>query len=176
MEKLVDIFQRYDTPASQLQKDTQRAAKQAGWIPPWAREEEKLKKKAAGERSGAIRDKRAKLRRRIVAVAHLELEPAYRCQPFSARSICILRDEYFNIVGCESKNLLEVACLRLARDPNLQSSEILFEMFRFYTSLLIAVEQLPPNDREALESVSDGTLIKDLKLLGVRSTSKNQTI
>jgi hypothetical protein len=169
-----DVFQRYAIPPSRLHDAVQGLARQAGWTAPWDREEQheeqQSQKKTAGKLSGLIRERRAKLRRSIVVVAHLGLKPAYRSQPYSTQSIDVLQEEYLKILRCEPNNLLDVACIKLERAK--EHSALSPEgdcFFRFYVTLLIKLPKLSPNERQILENISDETLIKDLKLLGIRS-------
>jgi hypothetical protein len=69
-----DLFQRYVTPPSRLHNAVQSLARQEGWIPPWDREEQQSQKKAAGKKSGVIRERRTKLRRYIVGAAYWGLK------------------------------------------------------------------------------------------------------
>jgi hypothetical protein len=172
MDKLVDLFRQYDTPTSELQKHTQVAAKRAGWIPPWDRKKqrEQEQKEAAGQKSGFVRDKRAKLRRSIVFVIYLELSPAHRDKPYSAKTIKVLQDEYLKILRGKSGNLLDLACVKLSEDQNCWGDA----RFRFYMSLFLQLPKLPETDRQSLEKVSHDTLVKDLKLLGVRSRPRTE--
>jgi hypothetical protein len=160
-----DLFQRYVTPPSRLHNAVQSLARQEGWIPPWDREEQQSQKKAAGKKSGIIRESRTNLRRYIVGAAHWGLMPAYRNQPYSTTSIGVLREDYLKILHYEPNNSLDVMCLQLAKKQNPSGDPV----FRFCLSLLIQMPKLPENDRQMLEKISKETLIKDLKAIGVRS-------
>jgi hypothetical protein len=167
-----DLFQRYTIPPSRLHGAVQGLARQEGGTPPWdheeQHEEQQSQKKAAGKVSGLIRERRAKLRRSIVVVAHLGLKPAYRSQPYSTQSIDVLQEEYLKILRCEPNNLLDVACIKLCKEHSALTPEG-HCFFRFYVTLLIKLPKLCPNERQILEKISKETLIKDLKLLGIRS-------
>jgi hypothetical protein len=163
-----DLFQRYVTPPSRLHNAVQSLARQEGWIPPWDHEEQQSQKKAAGKKSGIIRERRAKLRRSIFIVVYLQLKPAYRNQPYSTKSIDVVREEYLKIIHGEPNNLLDVVCIKLAENQNALTPLGAYT-FRFCLPLLITLPRLSQNDRQILENISDETLKKDMKLLGIRS-------
>ena len=150
----------------------QRLARQEGWTPPWDREEQheeqQSQKKAAGKKSGLIREMRAKLHRSIFIVVYLQLKPAYRNQPYSTKSIDVVREEYLKILHGEPNNLLDVACIKLAENQNALTPLGAY-MFHFCLPLLMKLPRLSQNDRQILENISDETLKKDMKLLGIRS-------
>jgi hypothetical protein len=160
-----DLFQRHDSPPSRLHDAVQTLARQEGWIPPWDREEQQSQKKAAGKKSGVIRERRTKLRRYIVGAAYWGLKPAYRNQPYSTTSIKVLREEYLKILHYEPNNSLDVMFLQLAKKQNPCGDPV----FRFCWLLVSKMPKLPENDRQMLEKISKETLIKDLKAIGVRS-------
>ena len=165
-----DLFQQHAIPPSPLHEAVQKLARQEGWIPPWDREgqheEQQSQKKAAGEKSGVIRERRTKLRRHIVGAAYWGLKPAYRNQPYSTTSIEVLREEYLKILHYEPNNSLAVMCTLQNRIPD--------PVFRFCILLLITMSNLPKNDQQMLEKIGKETLIKDLKAIGVRSKRSTQ--
>jgi hypothetical protein len=55
IEPLSEYFRGYGIPPSWLHEALQRAAMQAGWIPPSYGEEQRSKKREAGKRSGRRR-------------------------------------------------------------------------------------------------------------------------
>lgn len=159
-----------DPPLS-ARRPRQKAARRT--LPPDRQanyESQQAQKKAAGKKSGLMRERRAKLRRYIVGAAYWGLKPAYRNQPYSTTSIDVLREEYLKILHDEPNNSLDVMCLQLAKKQNPLGDPV----FRFGLSLLMALPSLSQNDRQILEEISDETLIKDLKRLGVKSRRRTQ--
>lgn len=106
----VDYFRPHGIPPSPLHEALQNAAMQAGWIPPWDREQEQDQKVAAGKRSGYLRAFGVQTRRFVVKAAFERLKSPYRVQPFSNDSIIALELEYRRIlvedVGDDDAELL----------------------------------------------------------------------
>jgi hypothetical protein len=144
---LAELFRPYAIPPTPA---VQEAARQEGWVPPWDREFPEIQKKEAGKRSGAMRAGLAGIRRSLVREAHALLGPTYRLHPFSIYSIEALRNEYLRLLDPTAKNLGVV------------------------TSCMLAA--LSDNDRQVLRKVKRETLIKDLKVLGIRSKPKKQRV
>ena len=110
-----DLFKRYDTPPSRLHEAVQRLARQEGWRPPWAREEQQSKKKEAGKLSARIRKERADLRLALIQIVYRQLKPAYQNQPYSTVSMELIRTEYLRVLHDEDNNLLAVAIRKLLK-------------------------------------------------------------
>ena len=110
-----DLFKRYDTPPSRLHEAVQRLARQEGWRPPWAREEQQSQKKEAGKLSARIRKERADLRLALIEIVYRQLKPAYRNQPYSTASMKLIRTEYLRVLHDEDNNLLAVAIRKLLK-------------------------------------------------------------
>jgi hypothetical protein len=108
-----NLFKRYSTPPDRLTEEVQRSATEQGWMSPWTleelREKGRLQKKHAGEASGHVRAAREKVRRDLVFILYLNLDAAYRNQPFSTKSIKVLHDEYLKVLHGEKDNVLEAA-------------------------------------------------------------------
>src|ERR1019366_9330068 len=138
---LKDLFRWYAIPPSPLHAALQQAAREAGWTPPWDREEQheeqQSKKKKAGERSGLKRMGRAEVRRHFVKISFERLKPAYRMQPFSESSMTALKAAYRSLLAEGHP------------DPDW---------------LMLAAPFKADHE----------TLIKDLKLLGIRSRHRAQ--
>ena len=149
-DDLIGLFRPYGIPPTALHEAVQQAATKAGWIAPWDRYSEKRKKTAAGKKSGRARAGLAMMRRSLVMAAHARLKPARRLQPFSTYSINALREEYLQLLAPEAKNLDLLVSLMLAA--------------------------LSENDRKILRKVGRETLIKDLKMLDLRSKPKHQRL
>ena len=145
---LVDLFRPYGIKPTPLHEAVQEAAKKAGWTAPWDRYAEQLNKKAAGEKSGRARAGLAMMRRSLLREAHARLKPARRLHPFSIYSIDDLHEEYLRLLAPDAKNLGLLVPLMLAA--------------------------LSENDQQILRKVGRETLIKDLKMLGIRSKRKQQ--
>jgi hypothetical protein len=96
---LVELFEWYAFPPSPLHETIQLAAKQAGWIPPWDREERQTQTKTAGQKSGSMRAGRAEIRRYFVKVAFERLKPANQMQPYSDHSLDALEVEYRRLLA-----------------------------------------------------------------------------
>ena len=141
--QFAEYFQWHAILPTRLHHALQEAAKQAGWVPPWDREDQEVQKKEAGKRSGAMRAGLAGIRLSLVRQAHLRLKPTYQAHPFSNDSIDALHKEYRQILAPGAKNL------------------------GVLVPLILAV--LSENDREVLSKAKRGTLIVDLKMLGIRS-------
>jgi hypothetical protein len=124
-------------------------------------------KKIAGKLSARIRKERALLRQRVVAVVYDRLKPAYRNQPYSTDTIGVVQDEYLRVLHQKPNNVLDVGLLKLAGQTDRDARDEV--RFRFYLSLFLEMPKLSDANREILSRVSDETLIKDFKQLGVRS-------
>lgn len=147
VDPLVELFQWYVIPPTDLHEFIQEAAKQAGWIPPWDLEDQKIQKRRAGKKSGAMRGGLAGIRRSLVTQAHWRLKPTYRAHPSSNDSIDALHKEYRQLLVPGTKNL------------------------GVLVPIILGV--LSENDREVLRKAKRGTLIADLKVLGIRSKPQN---
>ena len=110
-----DLFKRYDTPPSRLHDAVQRLARQEGWRPPWAREEQQNQKTAAGKLSARVRRERADLRLALIQIVYKQLKPAYQNQPYSTMSMELIRAEYLKVLHDEDNNLLAVAIRKLLK-------------------------------------------------------------
>jgi hypothetical protein len=127
----------------------QGAARKAGWLAPWDREDHEVQKKtevqkkAAGKKSAAIRGGLAALRRSFIGDARARLKPAYRAQPYSTQSIDALHREYRYLLTEGSYDVGSLGSLRLLA--------------------------LSEADRQQLLNVKRETLINDLKVLGIHS-------
>jgi hypothetical protein len=139
---LAELFRPYGIPPTPLHEAVQEAARQEGWIPSWDREDQEVQKKEAGKRSGAMRAGLAGIRRSLVREAHARLKPAYRLHPSSTHSIDALHKEYRQLLAPGTENLGLLVPFMLAA--------------------------LSENDRKKLSEAKRGTLIKDLRLLGIR--------
>jgi hypothetical protein len=137
--KLVDLFRWYAIPPSPIHEAVQEAARQAGWTPPWDKEEQIAKKKAAGKKSGTSRVGLTQMRRSLLTAARTRLKPQHRKNPYANESIDALIDEY----------------------EKLFSKEI--DSFDLLTSIMLKVLSEP--DRCTLSQVSRETIWKDLKEL-----------
>jgi hypothetical protein len=147
-DQFAEFFQWHAILPTPLHEALQEAAMKAGWTAPWDREEQKVQKKTAGKRSGAMRAGLAGMRRSLVNQAHMRLKPAYRLHPFSTHSIDALHIEYRQLLAPGAKNL------------------------GFLVPFILAA--LSENDRKVLSRVKRETLIKDLKVLGIRSKRQKQ--
>jgi hypothetical protein len=145
---LAELFQPYGIPPTPLHEAVQDAARQEGWTAPWDREEQKVQKKTAGKRSGAMRAGLAGMRRSLVREAHMRLKPSYRLHPFSTHSIDALHIEYRQLLAPGAKDL------------------------GFLVPFMLAA--LSENDRKVLSRVKRETLLNDLKVLGIRSKRQKQ--
>jgi hypothetical protein len=96
---LVDLFRPYGIKPTPLHEAVQEAARQAGWIAPWDRYAEQLKKKMAGKKSGLARAGRAGLRLPFVKEAFGRLKAAHRIQPFSEHSLDALQAKYREVIA-----------------------------------------------------------------------------
>jgi hypothetical protein len=145
---LVGLFRPYGIPPTPLHEAVQEAATKAGWIAPWDRYAQQLKKKEAGKKSGRARAGLAMLRHSLVREAHARLKPAYRFHPSSTSSIHELHQEYLQLLAPGAKDL------------------------GFLVSFILGA--LSENDRKILSEVKRETLKKDLKVLGIRSKRQQQ--
>jgi hypothetical protein len=96
---LSDLFRWYAIPPSPLHEIVQEAARKAGWTPPWGREEQQIKNKAAGEKSGRMRMGLAEIRRSVLSVARTRLNSKHRREPYSEDSIDALFEEYHSLLA-----------------------------------------------------------------------------
>jgi hypothetical protein len=144
--QLLDLFLPFGIPPSSLHVAVQNAAIEAGWIPPWEREDQEIQKKQAGKKSGASRAALAELRRYLVREAHAQLKPAHRLHPSSNDSIDALHKKYRDLLAPDAKNLDGLAPLILTA--------------------------LSGADQKTLRKMKRGTLIKDLRRLGIKSRRK----
>ena len=109
---LEDLFRPYGIPPTPLHEAVQDAARQAGWIPPWDREQHQRQKKSAGKRSGRSRAGLASIRRSIVTVAHTRQASKYA--PYANASVDALEEEYHALLGDGAGE----NCTTLAKDKN----------------------------------------------------------
>jgi len=137
-----DLFHRFKSPPSPIHKEVQRRAKEAGWTPPWDREEQQkeqqYQKEAAGKKSGRVRRKRAELRHQIIEAAYARLNTAHKHQPYSRNSIDALLRQYLSLLG---KNPI---------GPHTPPTNDELEAFSLGVS---AIKQLPEPDR--VDALSD---------------------
>jgi hypothetical protein len=136
---MVDLFRWYGIPPSPLHAAVQEAARQAGWTPPWDRDEQRAKKKVAGKKSGASRAGLAHMRHSLLRAARMRLKPQYRKQPYATESIAAIQTEY-------QKLLAESGA------PN-------------DLVVMIMLSVLSEADRVRLRRASRDTIVKDLKAL-----------
>jgi hypothetical protein len=101
---LVALFRPYAFPPTRLHAAIQAAAREAGWVPPWAIAARKSKTQMAGKNSGAARARRADIRRHFVKVAFDQLKPFNRGQPYSDDSIDALRRQYRELLAEDGKD------------------------------------------------------------------------
>jgi hypothetical protein len=154
-----------------------------------------------GKQSGRVRAARTDFRRRIVAMVHERLKPAYRNQPFSTQALDGLRDEYLKVVNGEDDNVFR----RMLRGaPKNADLDALVQSMRppspqqiitksrptlkkpvgtpdqikvlLHWAPEIAISKLSDNDRQFLKQVSHDTLLKDLKELGIRSRRRQNLL
>ena len=71
-----------------------------------------------GKQSGHVRRARSGLRRRIVAMVHEQLKPAYQNQPFSTEALHALHDEYLKVLNGEPDNVFRRMFYALPRTPS----------------------------------------------------------
>ena len=109
---LKDLFRPYGIPPSPLHEVVQEAARQAGWIPPWDREQQQRQKKSAGKQSGLSRAGLASIRQSIVKIARTRLTSKY--EPYSNASVDALEEEYHALLGDGGGE----NCATLAKDKN----------------------------------------------------------
>jgi hypothetical protein len=146
--QFAEFFRWHAILPTPLHEALQEAARQEGWVSPWDREDQEVKKREAGKRSAAVRAGLAGLRRSLVSEAHARQKPAYRFHPSSIYSIDDLHEKYLQLLAPETKNLGLLVPLMLAA--------------------------LSENDLKTLSKVKRETLIKDLKLLGIKSSRRKQ--
>jgi hypothetical protein len=91
-----DFFRRYSTPPSPAHEHVQKIAIEERWTPPWYGEEQK---REAGKRSALARVKAAKVRLEMIAAAYSLLEPEFKTNPYSKRSIEALAAKYYRLWG-----------------------------------------------------------------------------
>ena len=96
---LKDLFHRFSTPPTPTHAEVQRRAREAGWTPPWDREEQQSQKKAAGRNSALVRGGRGEIRLSIIEAAYVRLSPTHKNQPYSEDSIDALREGYLSLLG-----------------------------------------------------------------------------
>jgi hypothetical protein len=103
-----------------LQAAIQAAAREAGWVPPWAMAVQKSKSQMAGRASGMTRARRADTRRIFVKAAFEQLKPAaHRVQPYSDDSIDALRVKYRELLaegGNDPDLLMSAAPFKASRE------------------------------------------------------------
>ena len=167
-----DLFKRYDTPPSRLHEAVQRWARQEGWSPPWDREEQQSQKKEAGKQSARVRKERADLRQRTVEVVYDQLKPAYRNQPYSTETFRVVKDAYLRVLHQEPGNVLDKAVINLAAQADRDAQDEY--RLHFCLSLFLEIPKLSDADRKILSRLSDETLRKDFKQLGIRSRHKQK--
>ena len=144
---LTDLFRRPGAiPQSPLHAAVQEAARQAGWIPPWEREEQQRQKKLAGRQSGIKRAGLASICRSIVTVARARLKSKYA--PYANDSIDALEEEYHALLG----NGGGENCETLAKGKN---------DLCLLVPLILASRST--TERKKLKKASRETLLKDLK-------------
>jgi hypothetical protein len=141
--ELLDLFTCFAIPPTPLHEAIQKAAIEAGWIPPWELEDQKQQKKKAGDRSGIRRGGRMEIRRSLLSYAFEQLDPRKQSKPYNSTSLEALRSKYDYFLG---KN---------ADDPDPILSGIL--------------SALTPADRKALKKASEETLLADLKVIRRRN-------
>ena len=113
----VELFRPYRP--SPLSDALQNAAMQAGWVPPWDREEQQNEKVTSGKQSGFIRAGRAEIRRYFVKVAFGRLKPANQIQPYSDYSLDALEVEYRRLLaedGHDPDQLMSAAPFKADRE------------------------------------------------------------
>jgi hypothetical protein len=151
---LKDLFSRYAIPPSPLHEAVQAAARQAGWAPPWDREEQhkeqQNKKKMMGKNSGLLRAWYVDLRRSLIPAARTQLKPTNILEPYAVGSIDALKKQYLELLAEGGNNLTEGGDDFVSLIPSL-------------------LAELPKTHRQALTKVGRETLRKDLKAHGIRS-------
>ncbi len=100
---LKDLFHRFSTAPTPTHAEVQRRAREAGWTPPWDREEQheeqRSQKKAAGKNSALVRGERGEIRLIIIEAAYARLSPTHKDQPYSKGSIDALQERYLSLLG-----------------------------------------------------------------------------
>jgi hypothetical protein len=94
--QFAEFFRWHAIQPTPLHEALQDAAKEAGWTPPWDREEGAA---AAGKKSGKGRAGRADLRLPFVKEAFRRLKAARRSQPFSEHSMNDLQANYREVIA-----------------------------------------------------------------------------
>ena len=111
-ERREDLSAKISSPADPFGEEAQRRAmkrrRTSLSIPKQQREKERKQKQEAGKQSARVRAARSGLRRRIVAMVHEQLKPAYRNQPFSTQALDVLRDEYLKVLNGEKDEYRKV--------------------------------------------------------------------
>ena len=201
-----DLFKRYTTPPTPLHAAVQGRAREAGWIPPWEHEEQQKEQQSqnteAGKKSGLVRGERAEVRRLIIQLAYLRLDPKYKHQPYSTNSIDALHREYLSVVGkggdapwphiAPTDKEIDLFISLMAQAELLEERADIYrsfedrslgapppprttkEEFDLHTSLVISMMEWSETDRKALEKVSRDTLRQGLKQLGVKSRRRTR--
>jgi hypothetical protein len=120
--ELVDLFQQYAIPPSPLHEALQQAAIEAGWIPPWDREEQRAQKTLAGKRSGLRRGGLAEMRRSLVQVARKRLSRVARNHPYAGSSVDALEEAFQNLLteGPNGRDVVISAMLEALSDADLR--------------------------------------------------------
>jgi hypothetical protein len=135
---LRDYFRWSAVPPTDLHEALQKAAIQAGWIPPWDRADQQAQKRVAGKKSGTIRLGRANIRRILLRFARERLKPSHRKTPYA--------DESINALVGEFRKLFEPG----DHDVRVQ---------------IILTEVLPKSAQDRMKKTRRETLIGDLKEL-----------
>jgi hypothetical protein len=171
-----DLFKRHTTRPVPLHAAVQGQAREVGRTPPLDNKEQQKEQpsqqKEAGKLSARVRKERADLRQRTVEVVYDQLKPAYRSQPYSTETFRVVKDAYLRVIRQEPDNVLDKAVLKLAAQAGRDARDEY--RFRFCLSLLLEIPKLSEADREILGRVSEDTLIKDFKQLGIRSRRKQK--
>jgi hypothetical protein len=156
-----------------------------------------------GKQSGHVRRARSGLRRRIVAMVHEQLKPAYQNQPFSTEALDVLRDEYLKVLNGDEDNVFRRMLHALCPNPSPELDALVQSMMppsfqQIITKARPALEKpavtpdrnkvllhwalerdisnLSDSDRHFLKQMSHDTLLKDLKALGIRSRRRQNLI
>jgi len=206
-ERREDLSAKISSPADPFGEETQRRAmkrrRTSLSIPKQQREKERKQKKEAGKQSARVRAARSGLRRRIVAMVHEQLKPAYRNQPFSTQALDVLRDEYLKVLNGENGEKDNLFCRMLRDDAETDLDALVQSMMPrsfqriiiksrpalekpvltpdetkvlLHLALEVDISNLSDTDRQILKQVSHETLLKDLKELGIRSRRKQNLL
>jgi hypothetical protein len=143
MSKLREnLFKRHFEQPDRLVEEVQRSATEHGWKAPWVleeqREEEQRKKQKAAKKSVAVRRQRAQMRLRIVQQVWEQLDPKFKCEPYSTDSVNALCEKYFFVV---SKPAFDGD--RLPRTPPTEDE------LKSFALAVESISQLPEEDRES---------------------------